>query len=222
MIAMDGGGGRFVFGGVEFVTELGFNGGEKGFGGPAMLQEKEFESGLFAGLPEDFALLENFGDSADDGNHLVPLDEGVEFYREVGLGGKAAGDAEGKTNFFAAMAGATRGGEADVINFGVGAPVGAAGDGDFVLAREIVELGITGELLVERENERRNVCEFMFMNAGERAAGDVAGDVAASAGGGEAGGPEAIEDLGKIFDGHPVELDILADSDIGDAVAVLI
>src|SRR5215472_5292246 len=173
MIAMDGGGGRFVFGGVEFVTELGFNGGEKGFGGPAMLQEKEFESGLFAGLPEDFALLENFGDSADDGNHLVPLDEGVEFYREVGLGGKAAGDAERKTNFFAAMAGATRGGEADVVNFGVGAPIGAAGD--------------------------------------------VAGDVAASAGGGEAGGPEAIEDLGKIFDGHPVELDILADSDIGDA-----
>jgi len=32
--------------------------------------------------------------------------------------------------------------EGDVVDFGVGAPVGAGGDGDFEFAWEIVELGI--------------------------------------------------------------------------------
>ena len=38
--------------------------------------------------------------------------------------------------------GAAYGGEGDVVDFGVGAPVGAGGDGDFEFAWEIVEVGI--------------------------------------------------------------------------------
>src|SRR3974390_207181 len=38
------------------------------------------------------------------------------------------------------------GGEGDVVDFGVGAPVGAGGNGDLVFAGEIIELGIAAKL----------------------------------------------------------------------------
>ena len=73
--------------------------------------------------------------------------------------------------------------ESDVVDFRVGAPIRTSGKRDLVLAGKIVETGITREFLVECENERRYVREFMGMDAGERAAGDVARNVAASASG---------------------------------------
>jgi len=112
--------------------------------------------------------------------------------------------------------------ECDVVDFGVGTPVGAAGDGDFEFAGEIVEIGIAAEFAINGERERRNVGEFVGVDAGERAAGDVTRDVAASAGGGEADGPEALEKFGEMIHGDPVELDVLADGDVGDAVAKII
>lgn len=42
------------------------------------------------------------------------------------------------------MARAEGGGKGNVVDFGVGAPVGAGGDGDFEFAGEIVELGVAG------------------------------------------------------------------------------
>src|SRR5258705_1829340 len=62
----------------------------------------------------------------------------------------------------------------------------------------------------------------MGVNSGQGAAGDVARDVAAGAGGAETYGPEAFEKFGKIFDADPVELDVLADGDVGYAVAEVI
>ena len=123
-------------------------------------------------------------------------------------------------------AGATKrtksGGEGDIVDFGVGAPIGAGGDGDFKFAREIVEIGIAGELLIDRESDGRDVGDFAGIETRERAAGDVAGDIAAGAGGAEAYGVELIEDVGERFDADPVELEVLADGDVGYAIAVVI
>src|SRR5271165_1378277 len=58
------------------------------------------------------------------------------------------------------------------------------------------------------------------MNTGEGAAGDVARDIAASAGGAKADGIETFEEFGDGFDLDPVELNVLADGDVRDAVAV--
>ncbi len=55
----------------------------------------------------------------------------------------------------------------------------------------------------------------------KRAAGDVADYIAARASGGEADGFELLEKFGKRFDADPVELNILADGDIGYTVAVM-
>lgn len=42
MIAMEVGGKSFGFGGIEFVAEFGFDGGEEGVGGPTVLEEEIF------------------------------------------------------------------------------------------------------------------------------------------------------------------------------------
>jgi len=112
------------------------------------------------------------------------------------------------------------GDEGDVVDFGIGAPVGAGGDGDFVFAWEIVELGIAGELFIERQDDWRYIGEFVGMNAGEGAAGDVARDVSTGASGAKANGIETVEDFGNGLDADPVELNVLADRDVCDAVAV--
>ena len=59
------------------------------------------------------------------------------------------------------------------------------------------------------------------MDAGKGAAGDVARDITTSAGGTEANGIEAFEDFGDGLDADPVELNVLADGEVCNVVAVL-
>ena len=136
------------------------------------------------------------------------------------LGASATGSELMSRHDAGASSGAKCGGESDVVDFGIGAPDGAAGDGDFEFAWEIIEFGIAGEFLVESEDQRRGVDEFVRVHAGKRAAGDIAGDVAAGARGRKTDRPEFFEDVGDGLDRHPVELDILADGNVCDTVAV--
>jgi len=99
MIAVNLRGKELGFGGMELVTEAGFDGGEEGVGSPAVFEEKELEARLFAGLPEDLAVAEDFGDRANDGDDLVREDEDVEAEGEVGMGREAAADTQGKAKF---------------------------------------------------------------------------------------------------------------------------
>ena len=68
--------------------------------------------------------------------------------------------------------------------------------------------------------ERRSVDDFVCGDAGKRAAGDIADHVAAGALGREADGVERVHDLGERLDGEPVELDVLADCDVGEIARV--
>jgi len=113
------------------------------------------------------------------------------------------------------------GGDGDVVNFRVAAPDGAAGDGDFELAGEVVELGVAVELAGDGEGERGSVDELVGVEAGDGAAGDVADDVAAGSHGGEAGGLEGLDDDGQGLDGEPVELNGLAGGDVGEVAGVI-
>jgi hypothetical protein len=61
-----------------------------------VFQEEIFEAGAFAGLAEDGAIAEEFGDGADDRDDLMGMDESVEADGEVGFGGEAACYAEGE------------------------------------------------------------------------------------------------------------------------------
>ena len=166
MITVETGREEFRFGRIELVAKLTFDGGQEGVGGPAVLKEKILQSGAIARLAEAFTFLEDVGDGANDRNDLVPLDECVELNGEMRLGGKTSSDAERKADFLAAVASAACGGEANVVDFGIGAPVRAAGDGDFEFAGEIVELRIATEFLINGERDGSDVGNFLGMNAG--------------------------------------------------------
>ena len=62
----------------------------------------------------------------------------------------------------------------------------------------------------------------MTVEAGERAAGDVADDVSAGALGGEADLGERVDDFDEGLDGEPVELDVLTGGDVGEIAGVLL
>jgi hypothetical protein len=99
MIAMNSSGRSDGFGGIERIAEFGFDELEERAGGPTVLEEKIFEAGFFAGVPENVGDAENFGDGADDGNDLILADEGGDGDSKVRLGGEAPADAEGEADF---------------------------------------------------------------------------------------------------------------------------
>src|SRR5206468_7103849 len=59
-------------------------------------------------------------------------------------------------------------------------------------------------------------------HAGQRAAGHVAGDVAAGAEARESRAPEGVHQRRQVLDGDPVQLDVLAHREIGDAARVAV
>src|SRR5208283_5051131 len=86
------------FGGIKRVPDPRFEGGEEGVGGPAVFEKKVFEAGFVAGLAEEVALAEEFGNGADYGDGLIPTDESVEGNGEMGLRGEATGHADGEAD----------------------------------------------------------------------------------------------------------------------------
>lgn len=99
MVAVDLGGWFDRFSGTELVTEFCFDGGEERGGGPAMFEEKILHTGFVARVAKDLGFAKDSGDGADNGDDLVPLDEGVERDGKMGLGREATGDAEGESDF---------------------------------------------------------------------------------------------------------------------------
>ena len=71
--------------------------------------------------------------------------------------------------------------EGNVIDLRVVAPERAAGDRELEFAWQVVKGVVGAESLGDAERERRGIYELMTVEAGERAAGDVANDVAAGA-----------------------------------------
>jgi hypothetical protein len=155
--------------GVEFVTKFGLDGFEHGLGGPAVAHEEVLDAGAGAVLAEFGLLLEDAQDGFDDGVGLVLRDEGGDAHADVRLGGEAAADAQGVADLFEAIDLAADGGEGDVVDLGVRAPQRAAGDGDFELARQVVELGIGGEAAGDLDGERAGVDQFVAVRGTRRA-----------------------------------------------------
>ena len=89
----------FGFGGIESEAEAFVKCCEEGVGCPAVLKEKEFETGFFARLAQNVRRAEQLGDRAYHRDDLMPLDEGVEADSEVRLSREAAAYAKGETDF---------------------------------------------------------------------------------------------------------------------------
>ena len=105
----------------------------------------------------------------------------------------------------------------DVVDLRIRAPGAAAGDRDLVLARQVVEVRIAVQHPRGGLHERRGVHQLVGVHAGDRAPRDVARHVAARAHRREPGSREVLQEIGQVLDRHPVELEVLADGDVGHA-----
>ncbi len=72
--------------------------------------------------------------------------------------------------------------------------------------------------------ERAGIDQFVAVGqqAGERATGDVAEDVSAGSLGAETDGGERFDDLGEVFDGEPMELNVLPRRDVAEIARILL
>src|SRR6202035_1276227 len=107
----------------------------------------------------------------------------VEANAKMRIGGKPARHAQRESNLLAMQTPPRNGSEPDIIDFRIGAPGPATGDGNFELAGKIVELRVAAKLSVQLQSQRRGVAEFVRVETRQRAASDVARNVAARAGG---------------------------------------
>src|SRR5215469_10044093 len=134
------------------------------------------------------------------------------------IGGQSARHAQRKAKLTVAAA---RRSQSNVVDLGIGAPNAASRNADFEFARKIVELGVADELAIGLGDELRGVKNLVAINTSERASDDVAYVVAAGTHCGETGAPQVFQQVGEIFDRHPVKLYVLADGDVGFVTCVL-
>ena len=140
VIAMDVRWDFFPFAGIERKADVLLQFGQECVGGPAMFKEQKFEAGLFPALPQNFIGAKNFRHAANYLDDLFGLNESVQSHRQVRIGGKTASDAQRKTYFGLSCAPSSSGGKANVVDFWIGAPVAATGNGNFKFAGQIVKL----------------------------------------------------------------------------------
>src|SRR5262249_26033284 len=97
------------------------------------------------------------------------------------------------------------------------APVAAAADADLVFARQVVILRIVHQHPHSFSYQGRGVIQLVRVKAGQGTSGDVARHVATGCYGGQSGFEQGIEHLGQILDRDPMELDVLAHRNVGNA-----
>ena len=85
---------RFAHGGVEPEADAPLQLRLEAFRRPAVAHKEVFEAGALAVLTQAVRVAEDFGDALDDGDHLVPADEGVQPQRKIRLGRQPAAHAQ--------------------------------------------------------------------------------------------------------------------------------
>src|SRR2546427_11878761 len=109
--------------------------------------------------------------------------------------------------------------ERDVLRLAARAVLQAAGDGDVELARQVRELLVAEEDLLEGEGDRRGVEQLTRCQPRGRAADDAADVVHPRLEAREACRLEPCDDLRHVLERHPAQLDLLARGDVGDRAA---
>jgi len=107
--------------------------------------------------------------------------------------------------------------QADVVDFDGRAVRGRAVDGDLELARQVGELGVEGSPLTDDFAPWAWVNQLIGGNTGELVGGHVAQAVTAGLNGVHLHGGQLGEDVRHIFQRRPVELYVLAGTDVGIA-----
>ena len=151
--------------------------GQKSLGRPAFFNEEIFHAGALAAFAQTLLVAENFGYAANDSDGLVGKNKSVQPHGDMRLPRESAADAKRVANLAVML----YRGKANVVDLRIAAPRGAAGDRDFELARQVIELRIPGEQLRDLTGQGRGVNQFVAGDSGKWTARDVAHYVAAGA-----------------------------------------
>ena len=157
----------------------------------------------------------------DGGQQVLAGGELLEGQRRVRVGAEAAGDEHPEARLD--VPSSRRAGDADdadVVEHGLAAVGGAAGEVDLELAGQALGERVAQEVLERGLGPRRDVEHLVRAGAGEVAALHVADGVAARLAGGEPDRGEVAQDLGDLLELHEVELDVLAGGDVAPAAGV--
>ena len=149
-------------------------------------------------------------------DRLVGGDEDVDVARHPRPVGEPSADEQVEADGAVVEAGRP---QADVVDLGLGAVVAAARDAELELPRQVGVLPVAGEEVRDLASDRRCVEDLVGVDAGDRAAEDVAGRVPARL---HRRDPDLLEqgpDLGHVSDPDPVQLDVLAGREVAVAVA---
>ena len=160
---------------------------------------------------------EQFRNRPEHGLDFVPAHKGIQSGGEVGIGGKPAADPQREAHLRVAADRPFGRSQTDVVDLRIRAPHTASGDRDLEFARQVVELWVAREDARGPKREWRGIADFVPVNACDRAAGDVSGDIAAGGQSIQAASPECSQDFGQAFDGYPMQLDVLANRDVGNS-----
>jgi hypothetical protein len=112
-------------------------------------------------------------------------------------------------------------GQADVMHGDGGAVFDGAVDGDLELARQGDELGVEGRPLAQHFGIRTRIDDLVGGDAGVRIGGGVADAVARSLDGVHLDRGQVGQDVRRLFQLDPVELDVLARGEVAVAAVVL-
>ena len=111
--------------------------------------------------------------------------------------------------------------QADVVDFDGGTVSGRTVDGDLELARQVGEFRVEGGPLADNFAPWARVDQLVGGDTGELVGGDVAQAVAAGLNGVHLHGGQFSQDVRDVFQGRPVELYVLAGTDVGVALVVV-
>ncbi len=162
-------------------------------------------------------------DGLDGGHQLLPGRERLEGEGGVGVGAEATGDEDPEAGFDGAVVVLTGGrDDADVVEHGLAAVGGAAGEVDLELAGEALTQRVAQEVLVRGLGPGADVEDLVRAGAGEVAALHVAHGVATGLPAGEADRRDVPHEVGDALQRDEVDLDVLAGGDVAPAPGVLL
>ncbi|SIN08127.1 Uncharacterised protein [Mycobacteroides abscessus subsp. abscessus] len=162
---------------------------------------------------------EDAGHPVPDLGRVLRGDEGAQALGEMGVGGQPAADPQ---VIAGPQLGVDHPDQRDVVDLVHHVLAGVTGHGGLELARQVGQLGVPDEALLDLPDGRGGIQDLLGGHSGHGRAEDHAGDVPAGLRRGQAHGLQTPPDLRGVLDLHPVQLDVLPIRDVRGAAAELL
>ena len=177
----------------------------------APVGDQELQAGARA-QPAVAVVAEDRRDALPDVGHLVERDPDAGLLGQHRVGRQPAADPQVEAGAELGVHGAD---ERDVVGLGGDVVARVAGHGGLELARQVGEPRVADVAAEDLLQGPRAVDDLVLGDAGDGRAEERPGRVAARLEAAQAGGVEAVPDLGDVLDADPVVLDVLAVGDVG-------